>query len=88
MTCLGERETAFMERYLNDELSEGEREDFEAHVLECDECATDVVALSALRTDLEGHREEIEGTEVSKSGGTWHVWLALAAVGLISLLVL
>lgn len=42
------------ERYLLGRLSETERDDYERHFFECDECAADLAALQRIRDGLEG----------------------------------
>ena len=60
MICLRSGNHELMERYLNQDLPEGEAEEFEAHVLECDDCADALERLATLRAELERRREEIE----------------------------
>jgi hypothetical protein len=50
MTCQRETSTLAAERYLLDEMTEQERQDFESHYFVCPECADDVRAGELLRT--------------------------------------
>jgi hypothetical protein len=49
MTHTDAVETSATERYLLDEMSESERQAFEAHYFECEQCADDVRAASRMR---------------------------------------
>jgi anti-sigma factor RsiW len=50
MTCQREASTLAAERYLLDEMTEQERQEFESHYFVCPECADDVRAGELLRT--------------------------------------
>jgi tetratricopeptide (TPR) repeat protein len=85
MICLRSGNHELMERYLNQDLPEGEAEEFEAHVLECADCAEALERLATLRAELERRREEIEAApRRAPSSGSWMPWLGLAAVAVVA----
>ncbi len=85
MICLRSGNHELMERYLNQDLPEREAEEFEAHVLECDDCAEALEGLATLPGELERRRREIESAPRKVSSPTsWMPWLALAAVAVMA----
>ncbi len=80
MSCLRFRDYRQMERYLRQELPEQEAASFEAHVLECDDCAEALERLVTLRAELERRRPEIDEEQKDQPASSWRVWLALAAL--------
>lgn len=83
MSCLRSKDIEIMERFLRDELPEGELESFETHILDCGECAEELEKVAALSSELARRRDEIESGPTHQSSSQW-AWLALAAVVLLA----
>lgn len=84
MNCLQLRKIEAMERYLREQLSEGELESFEGHILECDDCADELERVAALSSELGRMREEIEVRSGYATRAPRTLWMALAALVLVA----
>ena len=68
---------AAVEQYLLDEMPEPERDEFEAHFFECQECAADLRATAAF---LEGAKRELRRSRLTNPAPKWRKksWFELA----------
>ncbi len=61
MNCHRVSEEHFAERYLLDDLADADREAFERHFFECDQCFAELEALRAVKVRLERDRDSVPG---------------------------
>ncbi len=74
------REHDIIDSYLAGRLSDADREAFEAHYFECDECFAEVEVAERLRAGIRAVERGATRTQRPRSGGSGRLaWLALAA---------
>ncbi len=85
MPCLQPGRDELTERYVRGELGEAEREEFEAHYFECDDCLEELEIRYSLRETLAKTRSAIEARAPARLTELWKLWLPAAAVLLVAL---
>ena len=87
MSCQRVSTDGVVERYLLGDLSEAEREAFEEHYFECDECFAELEALGAIRDHLEEEQNRTPRLAMQPRARTRWWWWALAAAVVVTILV-
>jgi len=87
MDCARVASGNIVERYLVGDLEESEREDFERHFFECDDCLREVEALRDLQQQLSDDRREVPAVTMRPRPTQRWVWASGLAAGLAMALV-
>lgn len=83
MECRELHRNELAEKYLNGHLDPGAQDDFETHILECDDCLRRVEAVQALRRELAARAHQIRAySQVEHFRFRWK-WLTVAAFSLV-----
>ena len=85
MNCQRVSAEDMVERYLLDGLSEADREAFEEHYFECDQCFANVEAVRAVKVRLEREQESVPRLAQRPSSTIRWWWWALVAAACVTL---
>jgi len=76
-----------VERYLLDELSDADRDAFEEHYFECDQCLAELEGLRAVKVQLEKEQHSVPRLAQRPRTGVRWWWWALASAAVVTLAV-
>lgn len=83
MTCLDLKSHDTTERYITGNLSEDERDAFEAHYFECDECFAGLEALRAAQADLRANAAKMRASVEVRAPSRFRLLVPLALAAAI-----